>query len=134
MVALSVMILRRTDPTRHRPFRTPAVWIVAPLAVVGCVGLYASLPSDAMLVLPVWGCLGLLIYFLYGYRQSHVESGLTEVQEDDQNGRALRRERVCQSVQTSGVAVQLKHKHNHVVHATELHYTNRKALQRKKKK
>src|SRR3546814_5452581 len=47
MVALSVMILRRTDPTRHRPFRTPAVWIVAPLAVVGCVGLYASLPSDA---------------------------------------------------------------------------------------
>src|SRR3546814_8163520 len=30
-----------------------------------------SLPSDAMLVLPVWGCLGLLIYFLYGYRKSH---------------------------------------------------------------
>src|SRR3546814_694638 len=83
MVALSVMILRRTDPTRHRPFRTPAVWIVAPLAVVGCVGLYASLPSDAMLVLPVWGCLGLLIYFLYGYRKSRVARGLTEVHEDD---------------------------------------------------
>ena len=83
MVALSVMILRRTDPTRHRPFRTPAVWIVAPLAVVGCVGLYVSLPSDAMLVLPVWGCLGLLIYFLYGYRKSHVARGLTEVHEDD---------------------------------------------------
>src|SRR3546814_11301099 len=42
-----------------------------------------SLPSDAMLVLPVWGCLGLLIYFLYGYRKSHVARGLTEVHEDD---------------------------------------------------
>ena len=30
MVALSVLVLRRKDPGRRRPFRTPAVWIVAP--------------------------------------------------------------------------------------------------------
>jgi len=81
MVALAVMILRRNDPSRHRPFRTPAVWLVGPLAVVGCIGLYVSLPVDAMLVLPVWGGIGLLFYFLYGYRKSHVGLGLIDLPE-----------------------------------------------------
>ena len=44
MVALSVLVLRRTDPDRRRPFRTPAVGIIAPLAILGCIGLYAFLP------------------------------------------------------------------------------------------
>ena len=35
MVAISVMVLRRTDPSRVRPFRTPAIGIVAPLAIIG---------------------------------------------------------------------------------------------------
>ena len=83
MVAISVLILRRTDPARHRPFRTPAVWLVAPLAIVGTVGLYFNLPFDAKMVLPVWGVLGLLIYFLYSYRHSHVGRGVLEVHEDD---------------------------------------------------
>ena len=40
MVAISVMVLRRVDPSRHRPFRTPALWLIAPLAIIGCVVLY----------------------------------------------------------------------------------------------
>ena len=83
MVAIAVMILRRTDPARKRPFRTPAVWLVGPLALIGCVGLYVSLPRDAMLVLPLWGGLGLVFYYLYGYRKSHVGRGHIEVHEDD---------------------------------------------------
>jgi APA family basic amino acid/polyamine antiporter len=75
MVAISVMVLRRTDPGRRRPFRTPAVWIVAPLAIIGCVGLYLSLPLTAKLVLPGWGAIGLLIYFLYSRSRSHVGRG-----------------------------------------------------------
>lgn len=78
MVAISVMILRRKDPGRHRPFRTPAVWLVAPLAVFGCVALYLNLPLDAKLVLPIWGGAGLLIYFIYGYRKSHVGRGIVD--------------------------------------------------------
>src|SRR6185295_5169806 len=65
MVAISVMVLRRTDPSRKRPFRTPGVWIIAPLAIVGCLGLFFSLPLIAILVLPIWGAIGLLVYFLY---------------------------------------------------------------------
>ncbi len=83
MVALSVLILRRTQPDRERPFRTPFIWIVAPLAIVGTVGLYVSLPVEAMLVLPVWGGIGLVIYFLYGYRKSNVARGIIEVPELD---------------------------------------------------
>ncbi len=83
MVAVAVLILRRKDPHRHRPFRVPLVGIVAPLAIVGCIGLYLSLPLLAILVLPGWGLLGLVIYFGYGRRHSHVGRGLVEVPELD---------------------------------------------------
>lgn len=83
MVALAVMILRHKDPGRHRPFRTPFVWIVAPLAAAGCLGLYLNLPLIAKLVLPIWGSIGLLIYFLYSRGHSHVGRGLAEVHELD---------------------------------------------------
>ena len=71
-VAISVLVLRHTDPTRHRPFRTPWIWAVAPLTVIGCVILYWRLPYDAKMVLPVWGGIGLLVYFGYGYRKSRL--------------------------------------------------------------
>src|SRR5579859_192995 len=79
MVAVSVMVLRKTDPSRKRPFRTPIVWIVAPLAIIGCLALYASLPLTAILVLPVWGVVGLVVYFLYSRSRSYVGRGIIEV-------------------------------------------------------
>ncbi len=81
MVALSVLVLRRTDPNRRRPFRTPAVGIIAPLATVGCIAPYVMLPPIAIAVLPVWGIVGLLIYFSYSRRRSHVGLGIIEVPE-----------------------------------------------------
>jgi APA family basic amino acid/polyamine antiporter len=83
MVAIAVLGMRRSDPTRHRPFRTPVVWLVAPLAIVGTVSLYFLLPFDAMLVLPVWGIAGLVVYFGYSRSHSHVGRGLVEVHEGD---------------------------------------------------
>jgi APA family basic amino acid/polyamine antiporter len=83
MVAIAVMVLRRKDPTRKRPFRVPAVGIIAPLAIIGCLGLYFSLPLLAILVLPVWGGIGLVVYFLYSRKRSHVGLGLDEVHEND---------------------------------------------------
>jgi APA family basic amino acid/polyamine antiporter len=81
MVALSVMVLRRKDPARTRPFRTPALYIVAPLAILGCIGLYSFLPLTAILALVVWGAVGLVIYFTYSRRRSHVGQGIVEVPE-----------------------------------------------------
>lgn len=82
MVALSVMVLRKTDPTRKRPFRTPAVFVVAPAAMIGCAYLYFSLPLVAILVLPGWGAVGLAIYFLYSRKRSHVGRGIFDVVDD----------------------------------------------------
>jgi APA family basic amino acid/polyamine antiporter len=82
MVALAVMVLRKKDPERRRPFRTPAVYVVGTLAIIGCVGLYLYLPTLAKLVLIVWGAIGLLIYFGYSRSRSYVGRGIVEVVED----------------------------------------------------
>ena len=81
MVAIAVMILRKTAPDQPRKFRTPGLWILAPLTIVGTVFLYLNLPMDAMLVLPGWGLLGLIIYYLYGRRASLLGRGIVESHE-----------------------------------------------------
>ncbi|MET3527713.1 APA family basic amino acid/polyamine antiporter [Phenylobacterium koreense] len=81
VVAVAVMMLRKTDPNRRRPFRTPAVFVVAPVAIAGCITLFMFLPSAAKLVFPVWSAIGLVLYFAYGFRKSHVARGLVEVPE-----------------------------------------------------
>jgi APA family basic amino acid/polyamine antiporter len=82
MVALSVLVLRKKDPNRRRPFRTPAIGIIAPLAILGCIGLYLNLPFLAKMVLVVWGAIGLLLYFGYSRSRSHVGRGIIEVVND----------------------------------------------------
>ncbi|MEA3054301.1 MAG: basic amino acid/polyamine antiporter, family [Sphingomonadales bacterium] len=83
MVAIAVWQLRRRDPDRPRAFRVPALPLVAILTVVGCLFLFFNLPAAAMLVLPVWGAVGLVFYFLYGYRKSHLGRGIVEVHEPE---------------------------------------------------
>lgn len=82
MVAVTVMVLRRTDPDRPRPFRMAGVWIVAPLTMAGCLFLYVNLPIEAILVLPAWGLIGILIYFGYSRSRSHVGQGIIDVVDD----------------------------------------------------
>ena len=82
MVAIAVLVLRVKDPGRHRHFRVPGVWVVAPLTMVGCVLLFFNLPSAAMLFLPVWGIIGLFVYFLYSRSHSHLGRGIVEVVDD----------------------------------------------------
>jgi APA family basic amino acid/polyamine antiporter len=83
MVAIAVMILRRTEKGRHRPFKTPLIWLVAPATILGCVFLFFNLPAAAMMVLPIWGAVGMVIYFLYSRSHSHLGKGLVEVHESD---------------------------------------------------
>lgn len=83
MVAVAVMLLRLRDPSRYRPFRTPLVWVIGPISALGCVFLFWNLPIEAKMVLPVWGAIGLVFYFAYGYRKSYVGRGIIDVHEDD---------------------------------------------------
>ncbi len=83
MVALAVMLLRKTEPNRARPFRTPMLWLIGPLTMAGCVFLFLNLPFEAMLVLPGWAAIGFVIYYAYGYRKSHLGRGIVEVHEGE---------------------------------------------------
>ncbi|MGD9665199.1 MAG: amino acid permease [Novosphingobium sp.] len=83
MVAFAVMILRRRNPDHPRKFRTPMLWLVGPATIVGCVFLFFNLPLPAMMVLPGWGIIGMLVYFGYARQHSHVGRGLAETHEPE---------------------------------------------------
>lgn len=70
LVAVGVIVLRRVDPERPRPFRTPLYpWV--PLGAIGsCLWLMAELPRITWIRFIVWLVVGLVIYLLYGYRRS----------------------------------------------------------------
>jgi len=83
-VSIAVMVLRKTDPGRTRPFRTPAVAIVAPISILGCVYLFFSLSTYTITLFFSWAAIGLVVYFLYGYRMSNVARGVIETHEADE--------------------------------------------------
>jgi APA family basic amino acid/polyamine antiporter len=80
-VSLGVMILRFTDKTRVRPFRTPFLFVVAPASIIGCVVLFLSLDSKSKGLFFVWTMIGLVFYFCYGFWKSNVRLGLDEIDE-----------------------------------------------------
>lgn len=75
MVAVGVMALRVSDPGRKRPFKTPLIWIVGPLAMGGCVLLFFSLGWYTIKLFLIWGTIGLFVYFLYSRSRSHMAPG-----------------------------------------------------------
>jgi APA family basic amino acid/polyamine antiporter len=82
-VSIAVMVLRRTDPSRYRPFRTPAVVLTAPLAILGCIYLFLSLSGVTIALFFGWAIVGLVVYYAYSRGRSHVGRGLVEVHEAD---------------------------------------------------
>ncbi len=70
LVCSSVLILRVLRPDAHRPFRCPAVYIVAPLGILVNLLLMFFLPLDTWFRLVCWLGIGLVIYLLYGIRHS----------------------------------------------------------------
>jgi APA family basic amino acid/polyamine antiporter len=70
LVCAAVLILRRQRPDAHRPFRCPAVHIVAPLGIAVNLLMMLFLPWETWLRLVGWLALGLLLYFAYGRRHS----------------------------------------------------------------
>jgi len=77
-VSAAVLILRRRDPGRRRPFRTPMAWVVCPLAIAGCLLLFLNLSMYTIGLFVGWTVIGLVVYGLYGYRNSDLGRGLTQ--------------------------------------------------------
>ncbi len=72
LVCVSVLVLRRTRPDVPRPFRCPAVYLVAPLGVLVNLSMMAFLPLDTWLRLVIWLAAGLILYLLYGHQHSRM--------------------------------------------------------------
>ena len=69
-VCAGVLVLRYTRPDLPRPFRVPGALVVCPLGVVCCLYLFWQPFEDHWHLLLSWIAIGVLIYFLYGYRHS----------------------------------------------------------------
>ena len=72
IVCGAVLLLRIRRPEAHRPFRCPAVFVVAPLGIAVNLLMMLFLPVETWLRLFSWLAIGLIIYFTYGRRHSEL--------------------------------------------------------------
>ena len=72
LVCLGVLALRFTQPQLPRPFKTPAVYVVAPAGAATALFLMFGLPLDTWIRFVTWLALGLVVYALYGSRHSRI--------------------------------------------------------------
>ena len=74
VVCIGVLALRLKEPDRHRPFRVPFVWLVAPLGALGCLYTMWFLPTKAWERFGIWLLIGTVLYFVYGRKHSALSS------------------------------------------------------------
>jgi basic amino acid/polyamine antiporter, APA family len=72
IVAIGVMVLRVREPNLPRAFKTPAVFIVAPLGALSAAWLMKSLPWVTWERLIIWFVIGMVFYFTFGIRNSRL--------------------------------------------------------------
>jgi APA family basic amino acid/polyamine antiporter len=70
IVSIGVLVLRIREPELPRTFKTPMVWIVAPLGALSALYLMWFLPWRTWERLIIWFLIGMVIYFVYGVRRS----------------------------------------------------------------
>ncbi|MEU9562034.1 amino acid permease [Streptomyces sp. NPDC048161] len=72
VVALGVLVLRRTRPDLPRAFRTPWVPVIPVLSVAASLWLMLNLPAETWLRFGIWMAIGVIIYFAYGRGHSRI--------------------------------------------------------------
>lgn len=73
IVCIAVLILRKVDPDRHRPFKVPFSPLFPALGIACCGGLMIysmTIAKTSAVFFPIWIGLGALIYFHYGYKKN----------------------------------------------------------------
>jgi basic amino acid/polyamine antiporter, APA family len=72
LVCIGILVLRKREPGRTRPFRTPWVPFIPILGVISCIYLMLGLPLKTWERFVYWLLAGLVVYFLYGFRRSRL--------------------------------------------------------------
>jgi APA family basic amino acid/polyamine antiporter len=72
IVCAAVLVMRKTHPDVHRPFRAPFGPVIPILGILSCLLLMFSLPAENWVRLAVWLAIGMVIYFTYSQKRSIV--------------------------------------------------------------
>ncbi|MFF0595535.1 amino acid permease [Streptomyces antibioticus] len=72
VVAIGVIVLRRTRPDLHRAFRTPWVPFLPIVSVLASLWLMINLPAETWIRFAAWMAIGAVVYFLYGRSHSRL--------------------------------------------------------------
>ena len=70
IVSVGILVLRVREPNLPRTFKTPLVWFVAPAGAFSAAYLMKSLPLVTWERLVIWFAIGMVVYAVYGYRNS----------------------------------------------------------------
>ena len=74
IVNVGVLVLRRTRPDMPRGYRVPFSPVFPLLGIASAVYLMAGLPLATWIRFVVWMAVAVLIYALYGYRNSRIRT------------------------------------------------------------
>jgi APA family basic amino acid/polyamine antiporter len=72
LVAVGVLVLRRTRPDLPRAFRCPGVPVVPVLAILASLYLMLNLPAATWIRFIAWMAIGFVVYFAYGAKHSRL--------------------------------------------------------------
>ncbi len=82
IVCAAVLIMRRTHPEVPRPFRAPFSPVTPVLGILACLLLMFSLAAANWVRLIVWLAIGLVIYFGYGHKHSHLAKSMQKAADE----------------------------------------------------
>lgn len=83
LVSVGVLVLRRTQPDLKRGYRVPLVPFIPILSIIASIVLIVSLPLVTLGRFVLWLLIGLVVYFLYSRRKSHLEKGNVETPDEE---------------------------------------------------
>ncbi|WP_294011780.1 amino acid permease [Sphingomonas sp.] len=83
IVSLTVIWLRQTHPDIPRGFKVPLYPVLPALGILSCVWLISSVPARVLIFFAWYVLGGIVLYFLYGMRNSELAKG-RDVMPDDE--------------------------------------------------
>ncbi|MCA0178560.1 MAG: amino acid permease [Actinobacteria bacterium] len=87
MVAIGIMVMRRTHPNLERPFKIPGYPVTPILTVVACLYILSGLAAITWVIFAVWISIVLTFYFAYGRRHATLNHYVDEEEIAEPSGR-----------------------------------------------
>jgi APA family basic amino acid/polyamine antiporter len=74
MICGAVWLLRVREPNLERPYRAPALPVVATLGILANLYLMYNLRDTTKVTFLIWCTLGIIVYFVYSRRHSNLNN------------------------------------------------------------